>query len=128
MEVRKVMFSFVSVLDNDILLSKKNYETHIKKRHPEINISIINNIIRDPDYIYKPSRNSLDKYYEKFIDGKYKRVVIKRFIKNKKKSGRKKVSEAVVTAYTVYRDNEYCFKRTYCIFEKEGAVFGRECS
>lgn len=100
--------------NNLVILSLNNFYGHIKRRHPEMTIGIILDILVNPDMVYKPSRNSKDKYYEKVIMGHPYRVVVTR---NKPKE------RIVSTAYLVEFPKEFIYKHTYCVYDKNDEYY-----
>ena len=71
----KILKTKGRVHDN-IIIFYNNYCNHIKYKHPEINLEIIEEILDDPDYVYKKSRNTDTFYYEKKYNQNIFRVVV----------------------------------------------------
>lgn len=108
-----LIFKIEGKLHNKIVLYNCNYRNHIKVRHPEISMKKIEKILKEPDFIYKPSRNSRLFYYEKKIEGDTYRVVIQ--------SCKKHVKE-VVTGYKVFDEDKFTVKHVYCVYDKNTFV------
>ncbi|MDD7794360.1 hypothetical protein [Clostridium sp. 'White wine YQ'] len=109
-ENNKRYYKFKGKLHKKIILGFTNYTKHIVNKHPEINISILEEVICNPDYIYKTSINSEDFYYEKVIGEDIYRVVISRFKKNVKE---------VITAYKSNNTDKFTTKHIRCIYDKK---------
>lgn len=91
-EDNSMIFKLEGKLHERIILYSSNYRNHIKVKHTEITMKKIEEILKEPDYIYKPSKSSKDFYYEKNIGLETYRVVI---------SDYKKHVKCVITAYNV---------------------------
>lgn len=100
--------------DNGELLILKNmsFEKHILKKHPEICLDKLMNIVKVPDYIYKESRNSKVLYYEKEIDGDNYRAVVEKI---------KKQGKVIKTAYRIKSKKDYIMKRKYCVLDSQNS-------
>ncbi|QAA31311.1 hypothetical protein [Clostridium manihotivorum] len=104
------VFKMRGRVHDKIILYNVNYKKHIKIRHPEIDISKIDEILKEPDFVYKSSTNTKIYYYEKeYLDYTY-RVVIGSF---------KKSTKEVITAYKVNNKNKLTIKHAYCVYDKE---------
>lgn len=95
--------------NNSVVLTVNNFYRHIKRKHPEMSIAIILDILVAPDMVYQASRNNKDKYYEKTLDDGIYRVVVSRG---------KPGERVVATAYRVECPKEFIYKHTYCIYDK----------
>ena len=95
---------------DNIIIFYNNYYNHIKNKHPEINLEIIEEILDDPDYVYKQARNADTFYYEKKYGQDIFRVVVISY---------KKHIKEVITAYKVSDINEFTVKHVYCVHDKE---------
>ncbi|QAA31350.1 hypothetical protein C1I91_06670 [Clostridium manihotivorum] len=109
-EDKLLAFKIEGKLHNKIVLYDDNYKKHIKVRHPEMSMENIEDILKTPDYVYKPSRNSTIFYYEKLYERDTYRVVIESC---------KKHTKEVVTAYKVGNEEGYTVKHIYCVYDKE---------
>ncbi len=105
----KILKTKGRVHDN-IIIFYNNYYNHIKNKHPEINLEIIEEILDDPDYVYKQARNADTFYYEKKYGEDIFRVVVISY---------KKHIKEVITAYKVADINEFTVKHVYCVHDKE---------
>ncbi|GFZ30112.1 hypothetical protein CSC2_06380 [Clostridium zeae] len=112
-EDKLLCFKINGKLHEKIVLHNNNYINHIKKRHSDINLKKIEEILYAPDYVYKRSNKSKDYYYEKNFNGDIYRVVIDDYKKHVKK---------VVTAYKIDHKDEFTTKHIYCIYDKETFV------
>lgn len=102
-------------LDKKIFLFMPNYYRHIKKRHPDVTIDIIVDMLTDPDMIFKRSKSAKEFYYHKTIGGKEFKVIIVPFDKNHKK---------VITAYSVLDEKPlFDIHRAYCSYERDSDLF-----
>lgn len=105
------IFKIKTIIHNKVLLYNKNYRNHIRIRHPEMTLGKIENILQEPDLIYKSSRNSKNYYYEKKFGNDTYRVVVKKCIKHVKE---------VITAYKVNKNEDYfTIKHVYCVYDKD---------
>lgn len=96
-------------LDVKACLSMGNYHHHIKPKHTEMTIRMIKQILEDPDSIYKKSRRSKERYFERKISGKIHRVVT---MTNKGKF-------EVITAYVLTKEIEFEVKKSIEIYNRE---------
>jgi hypothetical protein len=112
-EDKSLVFKFEARVHEKVILYNKNYKYHIKIRHPEMNMKNIEEILKDPDYVYKPSTSSVIFYYEKNHEGDIYRVVIGKHKKHIKK---------VVTAYKVKDKDGYTRKHIYCVYDKGASI------
>jgi len=112
-ESKHLIFKLEGKLHNRIVLHSNNYRKHIKVRHPEISMKKIEEILKEPDYIYKPSRKGLVYYYEKNFQEDTYRVVIEKYKKHVKE---------VITAYKVDDKDKYTVKHVYCAYDKNSFV------
>ncbi len=102
----------VQILAKDekkVLLSTKNFHLHIKKRHPEMSIELIKNILMSPDGIYQQGLHSKTSYYHAEVDGVFYRAVVVRFDGEIKQ---------VITAYS-FDPTVHTTKDTYCFYSKK---------
>jgi len=98
-----MIFKLEGELHKKIILYYANYKNHIKVRHPEMAINKIEEILNEPDYVYKQSRNSTIFYYEKnILDETYKRHV-----------------KHVITAYNVTAEKGFTVKHVHCVYDKD---------
>ena len=102
------VFKLEGKLHKKIILYYANYKDHIKV--PEMTIKKIEQILNQPDYVYKQSRNSSIFYYEKNILNETYRVVIETY---------KKHIKSVVTAYNVKSKDGFTIKHIYCVYDKD---------
>lgn len=96
-------------IHNKIIFCSNNFRKHIKVRHPEMTFKKIRNVLEEPDYVFKPSSNSIDYYYEKKLGKDIYRVVVSKYKKHVKK---------VVTAYKVCNKEKFTVKHVYCVYDK----------
>lgn len=61
------VFYLKSKLHDKVILEKVQYELHIIKKHPEINLEIIQSILVDPDLVSKQSKSKKEHFYQKKI-------------------------------------------------------------
>lgn len=108
----KILKTKGRVHDN-IIIFYNNYCNHIKYKHPKINLEIIEEILDDPDYVYKKSRNTDTFYYEKKYNQNIFRVVVISYKKHVKE---------VITAYKVGNRNKFTVKHVYCVYDKENYI------
>ena len=108
-EGRSLIYKMEGRLHSKIFLYNSNLNGHIKIKHPEISLKMIEDILQDPDYVFKPSRDTKDFYYEKEINKNLYRVVISRYQKSVK---------SVVTAYVVNEKDIFSKKHVYCVYDK----------
>ncbi|MCT4620586.1 MAG: hypothetical protein N4A62_14470 [Marinisporobacter sp.] len=113
------IFRIKGRIHEKIILYYRNFRNHIKTRHPEITIEKIKNILEQPDYVYKSSRNSWNHYYEKDFGSETYRVVIQ-------KSKNKKHVKEVVTAYKLDHKDKFTIKHVYCVYDKETFIDDNE--
>ncbi|WP_160680906.1 hypothetical protein [Clostridium sp. C8-1-8] len=59
-ENKLLCFKINGKLHEKIVLHNVNYNNHIKKRHPDISHKKIEEILNEPDYVYKRSNKSKD--------------------------------------------------------------------
>lgn len=109
-EDNSMIFKLEGKLHERIILYSSNYRNHIKVKHTEITMKKIEEILKEPDYIYKPSRSSKDFYYEKNIGLETYRVVI---------SDYKKHVKCVITAYNVKEEDYFTLKHVLCVYDKK---------
>lgn len=107
---KALIYKISGVLHNKILLYNSNYKRHISVRHKEMTLEIIEEVLVDPDFVYKPSKNSQDFYYEKNINDKTYRVILGKYSNGVKN---------VITAYEVHMKDRYYAKHAYCCYDKE---------
>jgi hypothetical protein len=116
-EDKFLIFKLRGRLHRKVVMYNGNYRNHIKINHPEMTMSKIEKILNDPDYIYKPSRNSPVFYYEKNFEEDIYRVVIKKYRRN---------SKIVITGYKVENKDLFTVKHAYCMYDKETYVNYRD--
>lgn len=104
------VFKLGGKLHEKIVLFNIYFKNHIKDRHPETNIEKIQEILENPDYVYKQSRNSSCYFYEKSFGEDNYRVVIDTYKKHVKK---------VITAYKIDSEDEFTVKHVYCVYDKD---------
>ncbi len=63
------VYEFKSKLHNKLIMTKEQYESHIKVKHPEITLEIIADTLEDPDYVTKQSKSKKEHFYQKKIKG-----------------------------------------------------------
>lgn len=105
-----LIYKLDGVLNHKIIMYNSNFRKHISYKHKEVTLDIIEKVLNDPDFVYKPSKRSEDFYYEKEIEGKNFRVVVgkyKRGVKN------------VITAYEYEIKEYYCAKHVICFYDKK---------
>lgn len=104
------VFVYSTKLHNSILLYMTNWHYHIKFKHPEMSLEIIEAVLTSPDYIYKPSKSSKEFSYQKEIDNMDYRVIIGHEGKNKK---------SIITAYAISNENYFDWHENYCVYSFE---------
>ncbi|MBV4436329.1 hypothetical protein [Clostridium tyrobutyricum] len=109
-EEKFLIFKLRGKLHKKAVMYNVNYKNHIKINHPEMTMNKIEKILNDPDYIYKPSRNSSVFYYEKNWGKDTFRVVVEKYKKNVK---------IVITAYKIENKDKFTIKHAYCVYNKE---------
>ncbi|WP_288479095.1 hypothetical protein [uncultured Clostridium sp.] len=109
-EDRFLIFKLKSKLHEKVILYNRNYRKHIKISHPDVSLKYIREILEDPDYVYKYSRNSKTYYYEKNYDSITYRVVISKY---------KKHVKCVITCYKVELNEAFTKKHALCVYDKE---------
>ncbi|NLK94531.1 MAG: hypothetical protein GX275_04975 [Clostridiales bacterium] len=96
-------------LHERIILYYANYKNHIKYKHTEITMKKIEEILKEPDYIYKPSKNNKYYYYEKNFGLETYRVVIGKY---------KRHVKCVITAYNIKDEGDFTVKHALCVYDK----------
>lgn len=109
-EDNSIIFKLEGRLHKKIILYNRNYKMHIKISHPEISMNKIEEILTNPDYVYKSSRKSSVLYYEKKFGEDIFRVVIGRH---------KKSVKVVITAYKVCGKDPFTIKHVHCLYDKQ---------
>lgn len=104
-----MIFKLEGKLHERIILYSGNYKNHIKVKHPEVTMKKIEEILKEPDYIYKPSKCNKDYYYEKNFGLETYRVVISNY---------KKHVKCVITAYNVKEEEYFSVKHALCVYDK----------
>lgn len=100
-----------------IELDYKNYLYHIKRKHKDMEVHLIFEILNNPDFIFKTGKNTKNRYYfEKTINGQNYRIVI---VKEDKK-------KLIKTAYKVEEEKEFTIKHAYCSYNREQREFYKE--
>lgn len=103
------IFKLKGKLHERVVLYNGNYTNHIKVKHQEITLKKIEEILKEPDYIYKSSCKGQNYYYEKNFNKETYRVVI---------SDYKKHVKCVITAYNVKEEKYFTVKHVRCIYDK----------
>ena len=62
------IYEFEGKLHQKIMLEKEQFYNHIKAKHPEITLEIIEKVLEDPDYVTKQSKSRKEHYYQKQIN------------------------------------------------------------
>ena len=62
------IYEFEGKLHQKIMLEKEQFYNHIKAKHPEITLEIIEEVLRDPDLVTKQSKSRKEHYYQKQIN------------------------------------------------------------
>ena len=62
------IYEFEGKLHQKIILEKEQFYNHIKTKHPEITLEIIEEVLRDPDHVTKQSKSRKEHYYQKQIN------------------------------------------------------------
>ena len=62
------IYEFEGRLHQKIMLEKEQFYNHIKAKHPEITLEIIEKVLEDPDYVTKQSKSRKEHYYQKQIN------------------------------------------------------------
>lgn len=60
-------YEFEGRLHQKIILEKEQFYNHIKAKHPEITLEIIEEVLEDPDHVTKQSKSRKEHYYQKQI-------------------------------------------------------------
>ena len=78
------IYEFEGKLHQKIMLEKEQFYNHIKAKHPEITLEIIEEVLRDPDHVTKQSKSRKEHYYQKQIENMNYFIVVSdyRNIKN----------------------------------------------
>ena len=61
-------YEFEGKLHQKIMLEKEQFYNHIKAKHPEITLEIIEEVLQDPDHVTKQSKSRKEHYYQKQIN------------------------------------------------------------
>ena len=61
-------YEFEGRIHQKIILEKDQFYNHIKAKHPEITLEIIEDILEDPDHVTKQSKSRKEHYYKKQIE------------------------------------------------------------
>lgn len=61
-------YEFEGRLHQKIILEKEQFYNHIKAKHPEITLEIIEEVLEDPDHVTKQSKSRKEHYYQKQIE------------------------------------------------------------
>ena len=88
----RTMAKIEAKLHKKVVLHMTNYQRHIRPRHPEVTMAILESVLVSPDTVTRKSRNSKEFYYHKNIDGIEYRVILGDSDYRRK---------AVITAYSV---------------------------
>lgn len=107
-EGKYMVYKFKGKLHKKIILYHINYKKHIKCRHMEVSLNKIESILKEPDYIYKPSINSKTYYYERRFGRNTYRVVVDKCKRNTKE---------IITAYKVTEKQEFNKKHAHCVYD-----------
>lgn len=62
------IYEFEGRLHQKIMLEKEQFYNHIKAKHPEITLEIIEEVLQDPDQVTKQSKSRKEHYYQKQIN------------------------------------------------------------
>ena len=62
------IYEFEGKLHQKIMLEKEQFYNHIKAKHPEITLEIIEEVLQDPDHVTKQSKSRKEHYYQKLIN------------------------------------------------------------
>ena len=62
------IYEFEGRLHQKIILEKEQFYNHIKAKHPEITLEIIEEVLENPDYVTKQSKSRKEHYYQKQIN------------------------------------------------------------
>ena len=62
------IYEFEGRLHQKIMLEKEQFYNHIKAKHPEITLEIIEEDLRDPHHVTKQSKSRKEHYYQKQIN------------------------------------------------------------
>ena len=62
------IYEFEGKLHQKIMLEKEQFYNHIKAKHPEITLEIIEEVLQDPDHVTKQSKSRKEHYYQKQIN------------------------------------------------------------
>ena len=102
----------------NVIMSMPSYYRHIRRRHPDVTLDIIVDVLTDPDLIFRKSKYIKEFYYHKVIGGKEYRVIIAPFDKKYIR---------VITAYSVYADEHFFdTRKAYCTYEKDRDFIERD--
>lgn len=110
---KALIYKLDGVLNHKIIMFKSNFKKHINFKHKEVTLEIIEEVLKDPDYVYKPSKRSEDFYYEKDINEKTFRVIVGKY-----RTGVKNV----ITAYEYENKEAYSPKHVICSYDKIEAL------
>lgn len=108
-----LIYKLDGVLNHKIIMYSSNFKRHISFKHKEVTLEVIEKVLTDPDFVYKPSKRSEDFYYEKTIDNRIFRVVVGRYRKGVKN---------VITAYEYESKEYYSPKHVICSYDKRDAI------
>ncbi|RRD40914.1 helicase [Leptotrichia sp. OH3620_COT-345] len=70
------IYKFYAKLHTEVILNKKQFEEHILKKHSNITLEIISNVLINPDYVTKRSNSKKEHFYQKKIEKNYYFVVV----------------------------------------------------
>lgn len=70
------IYEFNAKLHQKVILKKTQFEEHIETKHPEITLEIIEDVLKNPDYVTKQSKSKKEHYYQKIINKKNYFVVV----------------------------------------------------
>ena len=62
------IYEFEGKLHQKRILEKEQCYNHIKAKHPEITLEIIEEVLQDPDQVTKQSKSRKEHYYQKQIN------------------------------------------------------------
>lgn len=108
---RVEIYEYTAKLHKKILLEKKQFNEHIQKKHPEVTLEIIKEVLKNPDLVTKQSNSKKEHFYQKIIENKNYFVVVSndRNIKNLR---------FILTAFSVNDLNFLKDKNKYLKYKK----------
>lgn len=106
------IFEFEGRLHERIILTKEQYLEHIIKKHPEISIEIIEEVLAAPDIVTKKSKSKKEHFYQKKVDNTYFFVVVSLY-KNVKNI------RFILTAYSVESNKYLKEKNIHYVYKRK---------